>query len=41
MHHKESCYHLDTLKERNGAYMKKQNFLVSAFCGVLIVGGLT
>ena len=41
MYHKERCYHLDTLKERNGVYMKKQNFLVSAFCGILIVGGLT
>lgn len=41
MYHKESCYHLDTLKERNGAYMKKQKYLVSALCGVLIAGGLT
>lgn len=41
MYHKESCYHLDILKERNGVSMKKQKFLVSAFCGILIVGGLT
>ena len=40
MCHKESCYYLDTLKERNGAYMKKQKFLIFAFCGILIVGGL-
>lgn len=40
MYHKESCYHLDTFKERNGAYMKKQKYLVSALCGMLIVGNL-
>lgn len=40
MYHKEGCYHLGTLKERNGAYMKRQIYLVSALCGILIVGGL-
>lgn len=40
MYHKENCYHLDTLKERNGDYMKKQKYPVSALCGMLIAGGL-